>query len=73
VTAKTAAWRKWTVRLLAGVVAVLVAWDVAAYSFGGQDATITQVVRDNSAEWPLIAVAAGVVVGHIWWTYRDKK
>lgn len=54
-------------RILLAVVAILVLWDAVAYQLGGQDATITQVVRDTSASWMLIPVLVGIVIGHIYW------
>ena len=63
----TAAWRRRTVYLLVAAVVTLSGYDLAAYRLGGQDATITQVVRDNSAEWLMIPVLAGVLCGHLFW------
>lgn len=70
----TAAWRARTIKLLFAIIPLglsYLVYDFFAYEYGGQDATITQVLRDNSAEWALIPVllfgVVGLVAGHIWW------
>jgi hypothetical protein len=64
----TAFWRSITIKVIIAVFALGVAYDFIAFKYGGQDATITQVVRDNSAEWLLIPVLIGVVGGHLFWS-----
>lgn len=65
--AQTQTWRNRTITIVVAVVVLLAGYDALAYTQGGQDATITQVVRDNNAEWPMIGVGIGVVIGHIFW------
>ena len=69
----TATWRAWTIRLITAFFAIGIGFDALAYHYGGQDATVTQVLRDNSAEWALIPIAVGLIVGHIWWGGYVKR
>jgi len=73
VTEKTKVWRAWTVRVIVAAVVLLGGYDMAAYKFGGEEATITHVVRDNSAEWLIIPVMAGVLYGHLFWAGGPNK
>jgi hypothetical protein len=45
----------------------LVGWDILAIRFGGGDASISQVTFQFARDHPMVAVAVGVVVGHIFW------
>lgn len=45
----------------------LAVWASIAAAFGGWGDTVSATVRDYAAQYPIIAVAAGVLVGHWFW------
>ena len=59
--------RRVTVVILAGLAALLIAWDVYVYLAAGSEATISVVLRDAAAAHPVIPFALGVIAGHILW------
>lgn len=65
--------RKLTQALLAFVVTSLAGYDAYVYRNAGPDATISVVARDLFTDWPIAAVAVGVVVGHICWPLTPRK
>lgn len=57
-----------TTRLLLLIdVLLLVAWDILAIRNGGREASISQVAFEFAKDHPMLAVAVGAVVGHIFW------
>jgi hypothetical protein len=48
-------------------VVVLILYDIVAFWWGGQDATISQVIVKLSFDNPIIPFAAGVLCGHLFW------
>lgn len=69
----TATWRARTIKVIVAAVILLGGYDIVAYRAGGQDATITQVIRDNSAEWAMIPLLAGILYGHLFWAGGANK
>lgn len=53
--------------LLLIVVLVLVAWDVLAIRYGGPQASISRVTFDLVSRYPMLSLAVGIVIGHIFW------
>lgn len=53
--------------VIAVTVAGLVLYDVIAALIAGRGATISWVTLTLMRKWPIIALAVGVVVGHIAW------
>jgi hypothetical protein len=60
-------WRALTEALVIGSVTALSLYDVAARVFGGNDATISAVVSDAGARWPVVVLVVGAVVSHWFW------
>lgn len=48
-------------------IVVLAGWATVAAIWGGPGDTISEHVRDYATQYPLILVAAGVLIGHWWW------
>lgn len=48
-------------------IVLLSAWATLAAILGRPGDTISEHVRDYAAQYPLIAVAAGVLLGHWFW------
>ncbi len=65
--------RKLTQALLVFGVTSLAGYDAYVYRNAGSEATISAVVRDLFVDWPIAAVAVGVVVGHICWPLTPRK
>lgn len=67
----------WTEATRVGIpfaLALIVAYDVAAYLRGGVRATISRVVLgwSRSRSWgPLIPLFVGVLLGHLFWSQPD--
>lgn len=64
--------RKFTQAVLAFVVVALSGYDLFVYRTAGVDATISAVSLDFAREWPIAAVAIGVVVGHLFWPQTKR-
>lgn len=60
-------WRTATEYLIIANVVLVALYDVAARVWGGPEATISVVLYDATRAWPVIALAAGAIVAHIWW------
>lgn len=65
--------RQLTQGLLAFFVTSLAGYDAWVYRNHGSEATISVVCRDLFVEWPVAAVAVGVVVGHVCWPLGAKR
>ncbi len=61
--------RKLTILIMLITTASLIAFDVAAAYFGDH-ATISQIVWDYSTQFPLIPLATGILLGHLFWARR---
>jgi len=66
-------YRRATQSILAFVVVTLLGWDAFVYHAAGPEATISVVTRDLFLEFPVAAVAVGLIVGHIAWPLSPKK
>lgn len=60
-----------TKRIVIGLTALIAAIDVALVAIGGE--TISEFLYVTSREYPIVALVAGVIVGHIWWPVRTSK
>jgi len=59
--------RKVTQALLAFAATSLAGYDAWVYRAHGTEPTVSAVVKDLVTEWPIAAVAIGVVLGHVCW------
>lgn len=46
------------------------AWDVYAYGYLSPAATVSSVVHGWSREFPILSVAVGILIGHLFWPVR---
>lgn len=53
-------------------VAFLILWDVWVAGRGGKEATISHVITDSASKWLALAVAAGVLIGHLFFS-EDRR
>lgn len=53
--------------VLSVAIVVLAAWATVAALLGGDRDTISAHVRDYCAQYPILAVTAGVLIGHWFW------
>jgi hypothetical protein len=60
-------WRKLTTAGVGVLLLIVIVYDVLAAVFGGYPATISKVYLDGAWERPVLAVALGVVHGHLQW------
>jgi uncharacterized membrane protein YuzA (DUF378 family) len=58
--------------IIATVVA-LSGYDVYAFVEGGVDSTISRVVYGWAVDYPIVGVAAGVLIGHLFWPQKIKE
>lgn len=63
-------WRTYTVIFCITVTVVAIVWDVIADSQGGVGATISRVIRQAAMDYPLIPLAVGILLGHLFWSQR---
>lgn len=70
-------WRKGTALVIPASILAVILYDVAAYAFGGNAATISKLVLDASGG-PLSGVAlgaafvVGTVFGHVFWPQSTR-
>jgi hypothetical protein len=69
---KTRKVRMLTGAILVCVTATLIAYDIYAIMAGGVEATISRVILETSASMPILAFAAGVLCGHLFWP-QDRR
>jgi len=50
-----------------GAVLAIVLYDIAAYSLWGVSATVSRVTLGWASGLPIISLAIGVVIGHLFW------
>lgn len=60
-----------TKRVVIALVVFIAAIDAAFVATGTQ--TISEFLYLNSKQYPIIAVIAGILVGHIWWPVKPKQ
>jgi hypothetical protein len=53
--------------ILLVVVAVLIVWDAWAIGNKTPDDTVTHIVRQAVRDHPILGIALGVVIGHLFW------
>jgi hypothetical protein len=63
---------KLTTKIIAATTAVLIVYDLHAAHTPEEGDTISEVIADAARRRPIIAVAAGVLVGHWFWALREK-
>jgi putative Ca2+/H+ antiporter (TMEM165/GDT1 family) len=59
-----------TIAILASVTVALCIYDVIAVWRGGGGSTISSVMLAAGREYPIIVLAIGVVLGHLFWSQR---
>ncbi len=52
---------------MAVIVIVIIAYDIVAYILSGMSKTISARTWALSKEYPIIPLAVGIVIGHIFW------
>jgi hypothetical protein len=70
---KTSKYKKYTIIMIVANVIIMAGYDVLALTEGGVDATISRVLYHGASDHPIIAVAFGVLVGHLFWPQRPEK
>lgn len=60
-------WRKGTALFVGVGLLVVIVYDVLAAVLGGYEATISKLTLDGARERPVIALALGVLLGHLLW------
>lgn len=60
-------WKTYTAGVLIAAAVVLIIWDVIVAIRGGNTATISQVLYHAAQAEPVIALALGIVLGHLFW------
>lgn len=68
-----AKWRKLTSWGIIGTTAALIVWDVIVASTEEKGDTISEVLLSASKKRPVIALAAGILVGHLFWPQRGEN
>ena len=68
-----AKWKRITVAVIVACILLMGGYDVLALIFGGVDATISRQMYFGAVGHPIIAVAFGVLVGHLFWPQRIQK
>lgn len=66
-------WRRITVGLLIGLAVALGLYDLAAYVMGGNDSTLSIVIRDAGRDNPIIVFLMGLAVGHWIWPQAPRN
>jgi hypothetical protein len=62
-----------TKHILIATVVILSGYDVYALVEGGVDATISRVVYGWVDDYPIVGVAAGVLIGHLFWPQKIRE
>ena len=65
-------WKAITTAFIIGVTVMAIAYDVVADLEGGVTATISRVLRAAAMDNPIIAVAVGILIGHLFWPQPGK-
>jgi len=63
----------WTKVIIGVVIVGLAAWTTFAYFASGPQDTISRHVIDYTAQWPILGVAFGVLLGHWFWPQRPPE
>lgn len=59
-----------TAKVFWAAIGTLVIYDIYAYTQGKE--TITGFIRRISGEYPVVPLATGIVVGHLFWVKKQK-
>jgi hypothetical protein len=51
---------------------VIIGYDICAAIWGGRHETVSGVIWDWSAKAPVLPFAAGVLMGHLFWSNTEK-
>ena len=62
---------KLTQIIVLGLVVAVVVYDIVAYSVWGVGATVSRVTLGWASGLPIIALAIGVVIGHLFWPQKE--
>jgi hypothetical protein len=65
-------WRAATAGILVAFAVGLIAWDTLVAIKAGNSATISQVLYQFSKQEPIVCVALGIVVGHLFWPQAKR-
>ena len=60
-------WVDYTKIFIIAQIIIIAIWDILAFWKGGRDATITHVLRGWAQNSPIIVLAIGVLIGHVFW------
>ena len=52
------------------MLAVVAGWDMWQSAQGHSERTASQIIGDWSARWPLLPLAIGLIIGHLFWPRR---
>jgi hypothetical protein len=63
-------WIRNTRYFMIGSVLAVVLYDIVAVLLGGVEATISRQVYYASVSWPILPVAVGVLIGHLFWPQK---
>lgn len=66
-------WKKATVIIVLACLAVLLIWDFVAMGFGGDSATISNVLINAFHKYPFVTFLTGYVFGHLTWRMAPTK
>jgi hypothetical protein len=59
--------------ILLAVVFGVGAWDVAAISLGRPRETVSNVLQGWAMSFPVLPLAVGVILGHVFWPHAHQK
>jgi hypothetical protein len=62
--------RQATIAILAAVALSLAIYDVIAVWRGGNGATISEVLLAAGRSYPILVLALGILLGHLFWPQR---
>jgi hypothetical protein len=63
--------KTWTEAFLLIWIIAAGAWDLFAGLKWGRQATISLVMGQWAHDWPIVALALGVILGHVfWWQHK---
>lgn len=68
-------WRKITMIVVAALIAFMIIYDVYVIQVGGVEASISQIIRDWSKDYPVFTFFIAFTMGHLFWgmSNYDKK
>lgn len=66
-------WRNVTKFSIIGVAVLLGGYDIFVVLKSGVNATISRVVYNAAADYPITAFAFGVLIGHLYWAQKIER